>query len=95
MLSSTFLSDNLKSAVLATARLVLHQHHRRQRGNITDAANDVIMAASQTKTNTRKYKRQHIIQHKIQLKQKSKKGNITNEEPLYSSSTFLISLNDL
>ena len=93
MLSSTFLSDNLKSAVLATARLVLHQHHRRQRGNITDAANDVIMAASLT--NTRKYKRQHIIQHKKQLKQKNKKGKITNEEPLYSSSTFLISLNDL
>lgn len=83
------LSDNLMSAVLATARLVLHHHHRRQHGTIPDAANDVIMAASQT--NTRKEKGTH----KRQVKQKNKKGNVTSEQPLYSSSTFLISLNDL
>ena len=82
---SIFFSDNLKSAVLATARLIIHHHHRRQHGTIADAANDVVLASQ---TNTRKHKG-------TQKRQIFKKANIANEQPLYSSSTFLISLNDL
>ncbi len=79
------LSDSLKAAVLATAKLILHQHRLHPRNTLEENAEDVVSAATAAAATTTSAKT------KLQISTKRRKA----ESELPSSSTFLVSLKDL
>jgi hypothetical protein len=44
------LSDNIKAAVLATAKLILYQHRLQPHSTVQEAAEDVVNAAASQRT---------------------------------------------
>ena len=73
------LSDSLKAAVLATAKLILHQHRLHPRNTLEENAEDVVSAAAAATATT--------------TTSATKRRKAESELP--SSSTFLVSLKDL
>ena len=82
-----YLSDSLKAAVLATAKLILHQHRLHPRNTLEENAEDVVSAAAAATATT--------TLATTTLQRSTKRRKAETEPPLPSSSTFLVSLKDL